>query len=118
MQLNLEELCEGVNPARRQLLRDLPFNISAPVTELAESVREFLKIELNTQLQWKSNEQALKAWRSAIEECGIFVFKDAFKLKAISGFCLYDERFPLIYVNNSRPVTPSIFTLLHELAPP
>jgi Zn-dependent peptidase ImmA (M78 family) len=116
MQFNLAELYEGTNPAGRQLLRDIPFSIGIPVTELANSVRQFLKIELNTQLQWKSIEEAFKEWRNAVEECGIFVFKDAFKSEAVSGFCLYDKLFPIIYINNSRPMTHQIFTLFHELA--
>ncbi|MCP4567564.1 MAG: ImmA/IrrE family metallo-endopeptidase [FCB group bacterium] len=33
-----------------------------------------------------------------------------------SGFCLYDETFPVIYINNSQPATRQIFTLFHELA--
>ncbi len=116
MQMNLEELFEDINPAKRQLLRDLPFSISSPVNELAHSVRQFLRVDLSTQLEWKDSEQAFKAWRNALEEVGIFVFKEAFKSETISGFCLYDARFPLIYVNNSRPSTHQIFTLFHELA--
>ncbi len=116
MQLNVEELCEGTNPAREQLLRDLPFNINAPVPELAASVRDFLGIELTTQIEWKTEGHAFNAWREALEEKGIFIFKDAFKSQAVSGFCLYDERFPLIYVNSSRAATHQIFTLFHELA--
>jgi len=33
-----------------------------------------------------------------------------------SGFCLYDDVFPIIYVNNSNAKTRQIFTLFHELA--
>src|SRR3546814_16680133 len=33
-----------------------------------------------------------------------------------SGFCLYDEEFPIIYVNNSSAKTRQIFTYFHELA--
>jgi Zn-dependent peptidase ImmA (M78 family) len=33
-----------------------------------------------------------------------------------SGFSLYDDVFPIIYVNNSSTKTPQIFTLFHELA--
>ena len=33
-----------------------------------------------------------------------------------SGFCLYDKKFPIIYVNNSKSDTRQIFTLLHELS--
>jgi Zn-dependent peptidase ImmA (M78 family) len=116
MQINLEELYAGVNPAERQLVRDLQFSIDAPVAELARVVRQFLGIELSEQLQWRSSEAALKAWRNALENCGIFVFKDAFKEETISGFCLHDSRFPLIYVNNSKAYTHQIFTLFHELA--
>jgi len=116
MQANLEELYERANPAKRQLLRDLSLDIVDPVAELASSVRQFLGITLETQLRWKNNEHAFKAWRSTLEQHGVFVFKDAFKSEVISGFCLYDEHFPIIYVNNSRAITHQIFTLFHELA--
>ncbi len=116
MQVNLEELYSGVNPAERQIVNELPFNLNAPVADLALSVRRFLGIELSEQLGWKSSEEAFKAWRDTFETCGVFVFKDAFKDEIISGFCLHDNRFPIIYVNNSRPHTHQIFTLFHELA--
>ena len=35
---------------------------------------------------------------------------------SFSGFCLYDKKFPIIYVNNSKSDTRQIFTLLHELS--
>jgi Zn-dependent peptidase ImmA (M78 family) len=47
---------------------------------------------------------------------GIFVFKDAFRVEGYSGFSLYDDVFPIIYVNNSSTKTRQIFTLFHELA--
>ena len=46
---------------------------------------------------------------------GIFIFKDAFKNDDYSGFCLYDEKYPVIFVNNSMPDSRQIFTLFHEL---
>jgi Zn-dependent peptidase ImmA (M78 family) len=46
----------------------------------------------------------------------VSVFKDAFRVDDYSGFCLYDDEFPLIYVNNSTSKTRQIFTLFHELA--
>jgi Zn-dependent peptidase ImmA (M78 family) len=52
----------------------------------------------------------------ALGNVGIFVFKDAFKVNEYSGFCLYDDIFPIIYVNNSTTKTRQIFTLFHELA--
>ena len=116
MQQNLYELYEGVNPVERQIVRDLHFSLEQPAHDLAQTVRQFLGIELAEQFQWRSSDEAFKAWRSALEECGIFVFKDAFKEDEVSGFCLHDDRFPLIYVNNSTATTRQIFTLFHELA--
>ena len=72
-------------------------------------------ISIQQQASWKSTEQALEAWRNAFAEVGIFVFKDAFHVKDYFGFCLYDEEFPIIYVNNSCPKSRQIFTLFHEL---
>ena len=37
-------------------------------------------------------------------------------MERFSGFSLYDEEFPIIYVNNSNTKTRQIFTLFHELA--
>ncbi len=116
MQLNLYELYEGKNPASRQIVRDLQFSRDTPVQELAYVVRQYLGIELAEQFKWRSSDEAFKTWRNALENCGVFVFKDAFKEETVSGFCLHDDHFPLIYVNNSTAVTRQIFTLFHELA--
>lgn len=48
-QLNLAELYEGVNPANRQILRDLNFAASVDVSEMAEQVRAYLGIDLTEQ---------------------------------------------------------------------
>ena len=82
----------------------------------AETVRIFLGISLARQIEWSSDEQALKEWRKAVEDVGVFVFKASFKQKEISGFCLVDEQLPVIYLNNGTSKTRQIFSLLHELA--
>ena len=58
----------------------------------------------------------MKKWRDGLHRVGIFVFKDAFRDESYSGFSLYDDVFPIIYVNNSSAKTRQIFTLFHELA--
>jgi len=118
MQINLDELYGGVNPAERQIVRDLKFaqRLDTPLAEQTNAVRKFLGVELGEQFRWTSAEEAFAAWRNALEHCGLFVFKEAFREDTVSGFCLYDDRFPLIYVNNSKPPTRQIFTLFHELA--
>ena len=125
-QLNLAELYDGVNPATRQILRDLDFAPSVVLTEMADQVRTYLGIDLAQQQSWDDVDDALKRWRTALEDHGVFVFKDSFntggKKKtdagegSFSGFCLYDKDFPIIYVNNNKAKNRQIFTLFHELA--
>lgn len=114
--LSLRELNEDVNPSARKIFRDLALTTTADVRKVALKMREYFVISLADQASWGSDEEALKIWRNAVEEAGVFVFKHAFKQKAISGFCLVDDEFPIIYLNNSTAKTRQIFTLFHELA--
>ena len=115
-QLALRELFDGRNPAERQIWQGVSLSLAGDLALQAKDIREYLGISLEQQTAWKSDEQALKAWRGAIEQCGIFVFKAPFKQKDISGFCLMDEHLPVIFLNNSTTKTRQIFSLLHELA--
>ena len=115
-QIALQELFGGHNPAERYIWKAISLSPLKDVAAQAESIREYLAVSLERQTAWKSDEQALKEWRGAIESCGIFVFKAAFKQKDISGFCLIDEHLPVVYLNNSTTKTRQIFSLLHELA--
>jgi len=116
LQINLAELTQGRNPAPRLITRDLRFPDTVSITLMAAHVREYLGISLADQYQWPDDDTALKAWRSALQASGIFVFKDAFRVDAYSGFSLYDDEFPIIYANNSSTKTRQTFTLFHELA--
>ncbi|WP_461572048.1 ImmA/IrrE family metallo-endopeptidase [Thiobacillus sp.] len=115
MQLNLAELNDGKNHAPRLITRDLQFSTATSLGEIAAKVRDYLGVSLEEQASWKSVEQALEAWREAFAQVGVFVFKDAFHAKGYFGFCLYDDEFPIVYVNNSCAKTRQIFTLFHEL---
>lgn len=116
LQLNLYELHEGANPSDRKIANDLSYSPDVPADRMAADVRSYLSVDLDTQFGWQDSEHAFKFWRESLEECGISVFKDAFREDSFSGFCLYDDRFPLIYVNNTKPFTRQSFTLFHELA--
>ena len=115
-QISLDELNDGRNPARRQIVRDLPFDPSSNLVAAAQHVREFLGVTIEQQLSWKNAASALKAWRSIFYRVGVSVFKDAFGDGKYCGFSLHDAEFPVIYVNNSNAKTRQIFTLFHELA--
>jgi Zn-dependent peptidase ImmA (M78 family)/transcriptional regulator with XRE-family HTH domain len=115
-QLALFELFGGRNPQQQKIWTTLSLDVDSDVARQAAQVRSLLGISADVQAAWRSEEHALKQWRIAIENAGVFVFKGAFKQKQISGFCLFDLEFPLIYLNNSTTKTRQIFSLLHELA--
>ncbi|NCQ23370.1 MAG: hypothetical protein COW54_09340 [Rhodobacteraceae bacterium CG17_big_fil_post_rev_8_21_14_2_50_63_15] len=115
-QIGLEELYQGRNAASRLITRDLAFKSSDNVDEIARTVREYLGVTLEAQFAWADSDAALKHWRRAFFEAGVYVFKDQFRAEGFSGFCLYHDEFPIIYVNNTTTKTRQIFTLFHELA--
>jgi Zn-dependent peptidase ImmA (M78 family) len=116
MQLNLAELTRGRNPAERLITRDLQFRPDVDIAEMAATVRDYIRVSIEQQQEWRSDDAALKEWRSVLLGVGVFVFKDAFRVDDLSGFCLYDDEFPIIYANNSSTKTRQIFTYFHELA--
>ena len=116
LQLNLADMTDGRNPADHLITRDLSFPSSTSIVRMAKRVRDYLGVSLADQMQWANDDTALKAWRAVLQRVGVFVFKDAFRVGGYSGFSLYDDEFPIIYVNNSSTKTRQIFTLFHELA--
>jgi Zn-dependent peptidase ImmA (M78 family) len=114
-QLNLEELFDGEKPSEKSLLEKFSINDKTNISTLTREIRKELNIPIEEQAKWKSTETAFKNWRAVFEANGIFIFKDAFKNDDFSGFCLYDEKYPVIFVNNSMPDSRQIFTLFHEL---
>lgn len=116
MQLSLQEINNGINPSTKKIFQDISVSSSDDLRILAEQIRNYLNVTLEEQLTWNDRETALKKWRSAVEEAGIFIFKRSFKQREISGFCLIDIEFPIIYLNNSTEKSRQIFTIFHELA--
>lgn len=116
MQLSLQEINNGINPSTKKIFQDIAVSSSDDLRKLAEQIRNYLNVTLEEQLTWNDRETALKKWRSAVEEAGIFIFKRSFKQREISGFCLIDIEFPIIYLNNGTEKARQIFTIFHELA--
>jgi Zn-dependent peptidase ImmA (M78 family) len=115
MQINLMELKEGLNPSEKFIIRDLSLDLRKPINETATEIRNYLSIPLEEQIAWKSIDEALKNWRDILTNHGVYVFKDAFHDSGYSGFCIYDNQFPIIFVNNTNAQSRQIFTLFHEL---
>lgn len=116
MQLNLSELNDAKNPAGRVISRDLKPSTSTSLDKIAAQVREYLGVSIDEQASWKSVDEALEKWREVFAtKAGVYVFKDAFRAPSYFGFCLYDDEFPVIYINNSSAKSRQIFTMFHEL---
>lgn len=117
-QMALKEFNDGANPVRNPLHKNIRLSVNEPVEALATKLRgeNFLDISLKDQFKWTKYMDALEAWRDAIEKQGIFVFRWPFTSKHLSGFCLYDEEFPVICLDSQETKGRQIFTLLHELA--
>lgn len=116
LQSSLKELHDNQNPNPQPIFSQIKLSLEQPIPKQAKQIREHLKISIEIQCSWRDDTAALKAWRTAIEEAGIYVFKNTFKQNSISGFCLLDPQLPIIYLNNSTTKTRQIFSLLHELA--
>ena len=116
LQLALSELNDGTNPADRLITRDLRFHPTVEVEVMATQVRIYLGVSVEEQISWTTTEAALEAWRQRFADVGVYVFKDQFRMAGFSGFCLTDEEFPIIYLNNTSAKARQIFTLFHELA--
>jgi Zn-dependent peptidase ImmA (M78 family)/transcriptional regulator with XRE-family HTH domain len=110
---NLYELNEGRELSnQRNILRDLA---KSDIVNTAKAVRQYLGVSMDEQKSWNNSETALKVWREKVTEAGIFIFRNPFKGNEYSGFCLYDESFPIIYLNSSSSKNRQIFTIFHEL---
>lgn len=116
MQINLAELNDGKNPAKQLVARDLKFSPNTSLDKIAAEVRAYLGVSIGEQSGWKSVDDAFEKWREVFAtKAGVYVFKEAFHAPNYFGFCLYDDEFPVIYINNSSAKSRQIFTLFHEL---
>ena len=112
--LALYELFANSNPSQRCAWKDFQLSQNISISKQSEKLRNYLDVDLQAQVSWRTSDNALKQWRAAIESVGIFIFKAPFKQKEISGFCLFDDVHPIIVLNNSTSKTRQIFSLFHE----
>ena len=116
LQISLSELHDGRNPSSNLITRDIIMNSPRDIEPTALAVRKYLDIGVNQQSRWQDAEEAFEHWRNVLIDHGVYVFKDAFREEGFFGFCLYDDEFPIIYVNNSAAKTRQVFTIFHELS--
>jgi len=112
----LKEAHDGINPSRSPVHKIVSLDITENMAEKALAIREAIGINMEKQSSWKSYQEAFHAWRSAVEENGIYIFQHHFAQSIIDGFCIADEDFPIMFLDNQKIETRKIFTIAHELA--
>lgn len=86
-------------------------------TKVVSRLRELIGIDIEQQLKWKSDNEAYKHWRTAIEDkLGILVFQFSMPMEELQGFCMTDNLPYIIVTNSNHSYTGRIFTIFHELA--
>lgn len=117
------QFAEGVQRALKQdsgRVADLPrlvATLNTHVDTFAQQAREYFGISLEDQLEAKDANAFYLICRKKIEDRGIFVLHDSFPEQDGSGFCLSDDRHPVVVVNTRRQNKGRrLFTLIHELA--
>lgn len=116
MQLALYELHAAEDMEDKRIVRDVRLHATESVARAAGAMHDYLGIDPGMPRTWSSHDEALGRWREAVQDCGVFVFKRSCSDRSVSGFCLQDDLFPVIYLNSSTPKTRQIFSLFHELA--
>ncbi|MFN8095057.1 MAG: ImmA/IrrE family metallo-endopeptidase [Vicinamibacteria bacterium] len=100
-----------------------PFPVRASLdddpADAAEKLREVLRVPLDVQLRWRSEEKAWNHWRRAVETGGCLVFVlDKLAAIELDGFSLAFDKAAVIAVNGNPEMSRGrrVFTLMHELA--
>ncbi len=114
-------LDQGVEP--------LPFIRSARPEEaprlVAERLRQIVRLEVNWAAACPTWEEALRVFRTAVEEAGILLVGNGvvennthrrLDPQEFRGFVLVDEIAPLVFLNTVDAKAAHMFTLAHELA--
>jgi len=93
-------------------------NLSQNPEIVAKNVREELGIDIETQLDWRRDYDALNNWRGAVEASGVLVSQMSMPLKEerIRAFSLTEPEPPVIVLNSQDSATGRIFSLFHEYA--
>ncbi len=91
-------------------------SLRSGIVQAAAQVRDLLRVELDEQVGWRHERDALAAWIEAAEAADILVFQSSgVTIAEMRGFAISEEQLPVIMLNGKDAVHGRIFTLFHEL---
>ena len=83
---------------------------------LAKLAQRYLERSPNDHADPRNYGLSTSYWREWIEDAGVWVFLRSFKQEDIAGFCLWEYRFPIIYLNHTMPSPRLSATMLRQFA--
>lgn len=109
-----KELMESLD--YRPVLQIGTVNRACPESE-AIRIRGILGVNIQEQVTWKNEREALRTWTDKLQKFGIFVFQlEIPEEEKIRGFSLTENAPPTIVLNVKDAINGKIFSLLHEYA--
>lgn len=91
-------------------------SVDMPPQQAAAALREWSELPLSAQRSWRTDREAYRAWRSALEAKRILVMELQLGKTGLRGFAISDPYAPVVGVNTAQNEAARSFTLWHELA--
>jgi len=96
-------------------LFEVSFSLHDDPVFVGARIREYLAVDVETQVTWRSFYEALSGWINAIEQRGVLVFQySGVEVDIARGFSISEYPLPVISLNAGDAAVARIFTLLHE----
>ncbi len=84
--------------------------------EVGARLRAALRVPVESQLQWRSEWEAWRTWRTRVEAIGVLVFQySKVRLDEARGIALLHAPLPAVGVNGKEIPEAKSYTLLHEV---
>ena len=110
--LELYEPAEGRIPSF-----PLHASLSETPEDIAQRVRDFLDISLDTQQAWRRGYETFNSWRTVFETVGVMILQmTTVDVTEARGFSISDLPLPVVVVNIKDSLQGRCFTMFHELA--
>ena len=89
----------------------------ADIDRFAAEARQRLGVDIDVQVGWRDQYQALNGWLRAVEDAGALVLHaQRVELDEMRGFSISGPRLPVVVLNGADFPRGRLFTALHEFA--
>lgn len=86
-----------------------------PADDVAARLRDWLEIDVETQIGWRDSYMALGQWKAALERHAVIILQYPIPREDARAFSLHGESYPIIAVSSKETPQARCFSLFHEL---